>query len=331
MRRRNFIQKIAISTATLSLSKLDWIGEEKIRFGIVADAHHDLMPDVENRMEAFIKSSSQAKTDFILQLGDFCHPIKKNQNFLNIWNAYKNPAYHVLGNHDMDLATKEKTMDFWEMPARYYSFDQGAFHFIILDGNMINQRGKYSHYDTANFYIDSSLRTWVDPEQLEWLKADLQNTNRPTIVFSHQSLVNDLWGIKNRSLIQQLFEEENKRFGKQKVLACFNGHNHIDYMRKLNEIYYIDINSLSYQWLGEKYLCKTRYPKEVYDKYPAMDKMAPYEESIFALVEIDTKSIRIKGKRGKYIGPSPESLGLDEKVYGFPFTPHLSSRELSIK
>ncbi|MDW3650782.1 MAG: metallophosphoesterase [Bacteroidia bacterium] len=332
MNRRNFLQKTAITTTCLSLANLSWIGEEeKIRFGIVADAHQDLMPDVEQRMELFIESSSNANSDFILQLGDFCHPIEKNRNFMKIWRSYEKPSYHVLGNHDMDLASKAKTLDFWEMPARYYSFEQGAFHFIVLDGNLINQDGKYSDYDTANFYIDSGLRTWMDPEQLEWLKDDLRKTDKPTIVFSHQSLVNDLWGIKNRSIVQQIFEEENERFGKQKVLACFNGHNHIDYLRKLNGIYYIDINSLSYQWLGQKYLCKTRYSQEVYDAYPLMDRMAPYQDPIFGLIEIDAENIRIKGRMGKYIGPSPQSLGLDDEIYGFPFTPHLSSRELKRK
>ena len=332
MTRRNFLQKTIATASYLSIANLSWIGEkESIRFGIVADAHQDLMPDVEQRMEQFIESSTKANSDFIIQLGDFCHPIEKNRNFLNIWNSYKGPSYHVIGNHDMDLASKDKTLEYWGMPARYYSFDEGSFHFIVLDGNLINQDGKYSHYDTANFYIDSAMRTWMDPEQLEWLKDDLRKTDKPTIVFSHQSLVNDLWGIKNRSLVQRIFEEENERFGKQKVLACFNGHNHIDYLRKLNGIYYIDINSLSYQWLGQKYLCKTRYPQEVYDAYPAMDRMAPYEDPIFGLVEIDRESIRITGRMGKYIGPSPESLGLHEKVYGFPYTPHLSSRELSRK
>ena len=60
--------------------------------------------------------------------------------------------------------------------------------------------------------------------------------------FLTQSLENNAWGVKNRLRIQQLFEQENEKAGFQKVIACFNGHNHIDYYRRVNGIYYIDMN-----------------------------------------------------------------------------------------
>lgn len=333
MNRRNFLYSSLSSAIYLTLPKKVFSREKKgsVSFGIVADAHQDLMPDVEGRLASFIEMSGRKNADFILQLGDFCFPKKENRGFMDIWATFQKPKYHVLGNHDMDLSSKEETMDYWGMPAKYYSFDQSGFHFIVLDANYINRGGSYSDYDTANFYIDSSLRTWINPEQLEWLKDDLDKTDKPCIIFSHQSLVNDLWGVKNRSLVQEIFEAANRKAGKQKVLACFNGHNHIDYYRKLNGIYYIDINSLSYQWLGEKYQYKHRYGAEVDEKYPMMVNMAPYKDPLFAFIEINETGIKIGGHSSQYIGPSPESLGLTKQVYGYPFTANISSRDLSIQ
>lgn len=333
MNRRNFLTSSLSTAIYLSFPKKVFSRETKnsVSFGIVADAHQDLMPDVEDRLERFIEFSGRKNADFIVQLGDFCFPKQENRAFMDIWGTFQNPRYHVLGNHDMDFSSKEKTRDYWGMPANYYSFDQSGFHFIVLDGNYINQGGTYTDYDTANFYIDASLRTWINPEQLGWLKEDLDKTDKPSIIFSHQSLVNDLWGVKNRSLVQGILEEANKKAGKQKVLACFNGHNHIDYYRKLNGIYYIDINSLSYQWLGEKYQYKGRYGTEVEEKYPLMVNMAPYEDPLFAFIHLNEEGIKISGHSSQYIGPSPESLGLTKNVYGYPFTANISSRNLSIQ
>jgi hypothetical protein len=147
--------------------------------------------------------------------------------------------------------------------------------------------------------------------------------------FSHQSLVNDLWGIKNRSVIQEVFEEENQQSGFQKVLACFDGHNHIDSCRKVNDIYYVDINSMSYQWLGEKYQTKVCYPAEIYEHYPMMINMATYQKSLFAFVTVHDSGIEISGVDSDYVGPSPAELGLTEDVYGSPYTSSLSSRKLT--
>ena len=62
-------------------------------------------------MEKFIAFSQQEKTDFNIQLGDFCFPKKENKGFLDIWNTYKGPKYHVLGNHDMDTSSKQETIE----------------------------------------------------------------------------------------------------------------------------------------------------------------------------------------------------------------------------
>lgn len=331
MTRRNFFNYAITGAASLALP-LSWLTDQpELTFGLVADTHQDLLHDVENRLEKFMEATEQRPTDFILQLGDFCHPKKENNSFMALWNSYPNSGYHVLGNHDMDLASKQEAMDFWEMPSNYYSFDQKGFHFVVLDANYLNKDGDYEDYNRANFYVDADLRTWINPEQLEWLAADLAETDLPTIVFSHQSLVNDLWGIRNRTKVQQILEKANENNKKGKVLACFNGHNHIDYCRNLNGIYYIDINSMSYQWLGQKYECTTRYPQALYDQYPHLSKMATYQDSLYAFITVKNGILKLEGQLSNWVGPSPASLGLTEEVYGFALSPTISDRKLKMK
>ena len=301
---------------------------KSLRFGIVADAHKDLVHDADHRLAAFMETATQQALDFIIQIGDFCMPKKENQDFLNLWRQFKGPRYHVLGNHDMDISSKAQTLDYWEMPATYYSFDQGGYHFVVLDANFLYQEGKYMDYDNANFYVDSTLRTFVHPEQIEWLREDLSQNTLPVIVFSHQALAHDLWGIKNRLEIQQVLESTHQQEGTGAVIACFNGHNHLDFQRTINGIHYIDINSLSYHWLGEKYKNLTRYSKEVYDAYPTTAYFIPYKDPLFALVELGSNQLQVSGMRSTWVGPSPVDTGVPPQIYGSEITPHISNRNI---
>jgi len=281
-----------------------------------------------DRLEKFIDKANHKDLDFIIQLGDFCFPKKEHSGFLNLWNEFTKPKYHVLGNHDMDVSSKGETMDFWGMPDNYYSFDQKGIHFIVLDANYLYSDHRYIDYDTANFYVEDKLRTYINPAQINWLINDLQNTELPTIIFSHQSLINPIWGIKNRVQIQEILEKENQRVAYQKIIACLNGHDHIDFHRTLNSIHYLEINSMSYQWLGEAYSNKSRYPESFYDTYQHLDKLAPYKDSLFAFAEIDVhqNKMTIEGIQSEWLAPSPADLDVPKQVYGAQSSASISDR-----
>ena len=76
------------------------------------------------------------------------------------------PYFQVMGNHDYDM---KFTDDFEAAGAfrriigpTYYSFNLGDVHYVVLD-NM--------YYINKN--EDRSHDTYVDDEQLAWLKKDL--------------------------------------------------------------------------------------------------------------------------------------------------------------
>ncbi|MDN5204811.1 metallophosphoesterase [Fulvivirgaceae bacterium BMA10] len=315
--RREFLKKSALGTGALLLpwkinasSVHDFDENKTVRFGLCADVHKDIVPDADERLKIFIDRMKGEKVDFIMQMGDFCHPLPENKSLMEIWEQFPNPKYHMLGNHDMDLGTKKDIMDFWGMDRNYYSFDHGNFHFVVLDPNYIRKKGEedFIDYAHANFYISYEERPFINDEQLVWLEEDLKATKLPTIIFSHQSLENEKWGVVNRDKLQKLFKTINEAAGFQKIIACLNGHHHVDYYKKLNDIHYLMINSMSYFWLGEDYQA-SRYDDEIESKYPHLKKVVPFEHSLYALVTLHPKGfLKIEGVDSAFVAPSPNEL-----------------------
>ncbi|MDH3651164.1 MAG: metallophosphoesterase [Saprospiraceae bacterium] len=334
MNRRTFIRDISAGFTTTVLphtilsfppSSLQASRAHMLTFGIAADVHKDLVPDANKRLETFIAEAVRREVDFIIQLGDFCMGDPKNMDFLAIWQTFKGPKYHVLGNHDMDRHSKQEMLDFWEMPSTYYSYDFQDFHFIVLDANFLYQDGKFIDYEKANFYVDSSYRTFVDDNQIEWFKADLEETRLPTIVLSHQSLWHYQWGIKNRLILQKAMEAHS-----DKIVCCMNGHNHIDFHHHQNGIDYIEINSMSYQWMDDKYRSTEHYPKEFYEQYKSLPNIAPYKDPLYAFAELDPSgSMHIEGVKSEWIPPSPYDLGMPKGIYGSEYSPEMSDYHIN--
>jgi Calcineurin-like phosphoesterase len=291
--------------------------EEKVRFGVCADIHKDIMHDSDARLSEFIQKASKKDLDFIIELGDFCRPYDYNLGFLSIWNSYPGDKYHVIGNHEMDGGfSREQVVKYFGSPAKYYSFDKKGYHFIVLDGNDLNPSP-----DKAPGYA-----RFIGEEQRNWLVNDLRSTNLTVILFSHQTLEGK--GVENRQQIRSILENENMTAGYKKVLACFSGHHHTDYATTINGIHYIQINSMSDQWVGEKY--KTiRYSKDIDSKYPWIKYTIPYKDPLYAFVEINKKVLIIKGKKSSFVGPGPIEMGMPEPADNNKIIPMISNRRLN--
>ena len=86
------------------------------------------------------------------------------------------PFFQVIGNHDLnfDVATDEASTATFSrhFGPRYYSFDRGFVHYIVLDDVMFHTQG----------YLG-----YIDDTQLHWLEQDLSfvEEGRPVVVFAH--------------------------------------------------------------------------------------------------------------------------------------------------
>ena len=294
-----------------------------VTFAIVSDIHQDIAHDAEERLSTFLHAAEENQVDFIIELGDFCMPKEENKPFLKLWQDYPGEKHMVFGNHDMDNCSKEEFIRFTGMQSPYYSFDKGDFHFIVLDPNNIYDGEKYLPYDKGNYYKAEKI-SLVDPEQMEWLKQDLQATDKRCIIFSHQSFE---CSSENREDIRKIFEEENRRAGYKKVAVAFSGHDHTNYMKEINGIAYIQINSASNQWVGEKYACPERFSDEINQKRPALKYTLPYKDALYGIVTLTDNGMNLKGVKSEFIAPGPEELGITDRSQ--PLVPWIEDLQLT--
>lgn len=314
--RIKILAVLLLITSGLSAKKYD-----KVRIGMCTDVHLPTMHDAEYRITTFINAMKAEKPDFIIELGDFAIPGEKYASFFDIWNSFPGEKYHVIGNHEMDGGTsKEKALEYRKMPMPYYSFDKNGFHFIVLDGN-----------DKKN-PEEKRYNQFIGPEQIGWLKADLEKANYPVVIFSHQGLAfyhsaDEDYGVENYQEVRNIMETHNARTPDKKIIACFNGHTHWDYAEQINDIWYITITSMSYHWLGDKYQ-HIRYSNEVDQKYKWIKYTAPFKEPLFTVVEISSGgTIKIAGKKSEWVGPSPWEVGYPKELKKY-MRPAISGRNL---
>jgi 3',5'-cyclic-AMP phosphodiesterase len=303
--RRDFLRSSIMASCGISLSipaLCNSARKGKLRIGMISDVHQDVMHDAEDRLRAFIDAMRVEKPDLIFQLGDFCQPIAKNKPFMELWKSHDGPRFHVLGNHDMDGGfTREQTVAWYEMPSRYYSFEQGGVKFIVLDGN-----------DPQD--IKGGYHRFIAKEQQNWLDAQLEATTLPVIVLVHQPL--DLpGGVSNQIEIRSLLEK-NRGAGKIGVIAVFAGHLHQDSVNRMNGIPYVQINSSSYVWLPN-HARREVYAKNIHQSHPHLAQVAPYREPLWAMVtlDFDAGQMTIVGRETEWVGPDPWQRGVDEKSY----------------
>jgi calcineurin-like phosphoesterase family protein len=288
----------------------------KVRIGIMTDVHKDIMHDADQRLQAFIHAMTAVNPDFIIELGDFCQPKAANKDFLTIWNKYPGEKYHVLGNHDMDGGfSRDSTVAFLQSPGRYYSFDKDGFHFVVLDGNDVdpspNRPAGYSHF--------------FGREQQDWLAKDLQRSKNPTVIFTHQPLISKK---ENSKEIISVITESRIKNPAGRVIACFNGHNHADQVYKMHDIWFIQVNSMSNEWLGDPYAYNS-YPDSIHARYPHIKYTAPYKDPLWALVTLSTDGrIMVKGRKTEWVGPSPAERKHPGKDGGIPFSTAISDTTL---
>jgi Icc protein len=283
---------LAAAATTVFRLPLRAAGAPVTRFGVISDVHQDIIPDATERIRSFAAAMTEARADFVVELGDFCIPKEANRGFLSAWRAFSGPRQHVLGNHDMDGGfSREQTVAFLGMPARHHTFDGGSFLGVVLDGNDPGGGG-------------SGYARYIAADQRAWLEKTLAEARRPVILFVHQPL-DDAQGVGNGAEVRAILEKaERGRPGR--VLATFAGHLHLDYLRMIGGLPYVQVNSAAYYWLGDAGQSLDYFPAETHERYKSLRSVAAYRGPVWALVEVDLAAgeIRITGRRTEWVGPS---------------------------
>ena len=171
-----------------------------------------------------MENIAAVQPDSLLHTGDLIaegSDIEQWQTFFDIESPLlaSTPLYPVFSDNEAKLG--QIYFDgFFQLggdSGKYYSFDYGGAHFIILDTN----------------------QPLVEGEQADWLIADLEETaaasprflfvsfHEPIFTFSHHPP-----NIEHRQFLQPLFESYN-------VDAVFSGHNHCYEHFLVNDIHYM--------------------------------------------------------------------------------------------
>lgn len=321
----NYISKVLVVASVLVFTSACAEQEKPLKFAIASDFHAQDVPDGEERVASFIRAAKEENVDFIIELGDFCRLDSAGQVYLKLWDSFEGDKYHVIGNHDMDSYTPEEYVAGMKMPGRYYSFDKGDFHFIVLDGNNLYDGKEYTHYAKANYYVNPKMRAFIDPEQMAWLKQDLAATDKKCVLFSHQSIEQFL---NNGAAVRQILEEENRRAGFKKVVLAFGGHNHSNYTKEINGITYMQINSASYVWIDKPSMTEKRYPKEVNDRYSILKYSMTYTKALYAIVTLNSEGAIVKGTEAEFVPPTPKDLNMGDSIDHYPLVSNIKDADI---
>jgi len=261
MERRDFIKAISggllLMYAGSSANALPEGRKHSVRFGIITDSHYADIDtegtrhyrDSLGKVREAVGCFNDSDLDFIIELGDMkdMAPEKDAHETLRYLDEiekeflkFKGPAYHVLGNHDMDCISKEEflshTRNYGKANGKpHYAFTVKGVRFIILDANFNEDMSPYCR---GNFKWTSA---WIPQEQLEWLKKELKdNLRKPVIVFIHQLLdsnsdINPILCVGNADEIREILESHGH------VAAVFQGHHHPGHYSCSNGIHYITL------------------------------------------------------------------------------------------
>lgn len=219
-----------------------------LRIGLVTDVHYADKESAGNRqyraslerLSSAIAHFNQSKTDLVVELGDFIDAAPSADQELvwleqieSVYAQAQCPRHHVLGNHCVQTLTKEQFLSKCGASRSYYSLDVGGFHFVVLDACFRQDGQPYGNKNSE--WTDAN----IPPKELEWLEADLNATRHPTVAFVHQRLdVDNHYGVKQRVEVRKRLEASGK------VLAVFQGHNHLNDLKEINGIRYCTLPAM---------------------------------------------------------------------------------------
>jgi Predicted phosphohydrolases len=297
---------------------------KSIKFAVFTDLHYDHIFDGDKRLQYVIDTVKKNNIDFLIELGDFCYPIRKNEIVLKKLKGLGIPCYYVLGNHDSDAYSRDEVLQFLGLKNSYYSFTVDQYKFIVLDACYIKSPCGFEPYLKRNYDKSNDLYPYLPPEEIEWLKNELADKDKYYVVFSHHSLANGFMnrGVHNMTDVRAILEKINENA--KRVLFCMNGHDHGDTVYEINGIYYYTLNSMSYIWHGMKETFN--YSKEIHEQYPHLKDMILYEEGLHTIVTAsDDGHVKIEEMTGHYQNISPSDIGLTDCWNGVSIKPVISA------
>jgi len=269
--RRRFIRTTALGSAVVWgwPGKLSWavesshtVGPLKIVF--YTDIHARVEWGTPEAMQMAASAINAHHADLVLCGGDMITDGYQSSaaTVAPRWDAYKEmhaaikpePAF-ILGNHDIvgvepaDGSTpaenpRADVMAQMNVTDTYRSFNQGGYHFILLDSVQV----------TADEF---KYRGYIDDVQMNWLKDDLDKVTpgTPIVLMTHMPLLTSFFqatgGVEapvpsNRGVVNN--REVLAAFSEHNLLLVLQGHLHVNEMIRWRDTTFITGGAVSGKW-----------------------------------------------------------------------------------
>ena len=261
----------------LRLTLIAWLGvalgspawlcaEEKplFSFGVIADCQYCNVKVAKEAKRQYalspkklancVEHLNRLDLEFVVHLGDFIdRDFASFKDVVPIYNRLKSDHFHVLGNHDFEVAdeAKAKVPGVLGLQDRYYQFRRHGYRFIALDGNDVSLHA-YPSGDARrkaakalHATLPKGTPTWngaLGQAQLAWLEKNLQEAKREgerVVLFCHFPVfpvgVHNLW---NAEKVRSILTRHDH------VVAYMNGHNHAGAYAKLAGQHYVTFKGM---------------------------------------------------------------------------------------
>jgi len=190
--------------------------EKSVRFAVIGDSGsgNKGQYEVAQRM---LEYRQKFPFEFVIMLGDNIYGTDSSSAYTKNFELPYKPLldggvkfYAALGNHDNP---DQRLYKLFNMQNRYYTYTKGDIRFFVLDSR------------------------YMDPEQLKWLKKELQSSGSPwKICYLHHPLYSSGGAHGSDTDLRGLLEPLFVKYG---VNVVFAGHDHFyERVRSQKGIYY---------------------------------------------------------------------------------------------
>ncbi len=244
-----------------------------LRIAHLTDIHVQPEKNAAQGFEACLIHCQSQQPDLILTGGDLVMDTMHQDRarvdaqwalFHDVLNAnLSTPIEYCIGNHDVwgwsDRDTlqheagfgKQRVMEELELATPYRSFDQGGWHFVVLDS---------THPVEGNGYTAK-----LDDEQFEWLADDLARTTAPTLVLSHIPILaacayfdgdneqSGNWHVPGAWMHIDARRLKDLFLGHPQVKVCISGHIHLEDRVEYNGVTYLCNGAVCGGWWKGSY------------------------------------------------------------------------------
>ncbi|RLD68621.1 MAG: hypothetical protein DRJ29_02525 [Bacteroidetes bacterium] len=258
------ISLLVIAGCKTQTSKATETEEDGFSFAFLTDIHLQPEKEAVAGFRQAIDSVNKLNPDFVITGGDLVMDAldQTYSRVDSLYNLYievsgelNMPVYNAVGNHEVYgwHRTEEgiesnpdfgKRMFEKKMGDRFYSFDHKGWHFIILDAIYRSEEGHYIGK--------------IDQAQQEWLKGDLEKTNRltPIAITVHIPFITSATQLRQGALAAN--SEGIVITNSLKVLQLFGEHNlklvlqgHLHFNEDLyvgNQVHFITGGAVCGRW-----------------------------------------------------------------------------------